>query len=259
MARDDFSKPTVDTLAKRVGVRCSNPSCRKLTTGPRTDSSYIVNIGVGAHISAASPDGPRYNSSLTTEQRQAPENGIWLCQNCAKLVDNDPDRYPVDILRAWKIHAEASALAEIEGRTETEPIDCSAEIELSYERERIRSERHDYQLQVTLTNRGSKPLGPFHIDLEIPARVAHCPEKQQLYVRGRSTKDVAFFRVDSESLDYEIYPGDTKLVMGVHYYMDHDIVWSRGDLFEKPVKATLYRPGFRPFTLERRFLEFQIF
>ena len=168
MARDDFSKPTVDTLAKRVGVRCSNPSCRKLTTGPRTDSSYIVNIGVGAHISAASPDGPRYNSSLTTEQRQAPENGIWLCQNCAKLVDNDPDRYPVDILRAWKIHAEASALAEIEGRTETEPIDCSAEIELSYERERIRSERHDYKLQVTLTNRGSNLLAPSTLTLKFP-------------------------------------------------------------------------------------------
>ncbi|MFC2036666.1 hypothetical protein ACFLYD_01675 [Chloroflexota bacterium] len=28
--RADFAKPTVDTLAKRVNYRCSNPNCRKL-------------------------------------------------------------------------------------------------------------------------------------------------------------------------------------------------------------------------------------
>src|SRR4051812_35713863 len=100
--RDDFSKYMLDILAKRVGVRCSNPACRKLTTGPRTDSTRIVNIGVGAHITAASPGGPRFDPMLSNEERQSAENGIWLCQNCAKLVDNDPTRYPVDILRQWK-------------------------------------------------------------------------------------------------------------------------------------------------------------
>lgn len=259
MPRDNFSKPTVEVLAKRVGVRCSNPACRKLTIGPRTDSNYILNIGVAAHISAASPGGPRYDFSLTSQQRYAPENGIWLCQNCAKLVDNDPKRFTADTLQAWKIQAEASARAEIEGQRQSDPVDCSTDIELSYKKESIKSERHDYQLHVTLENRGNQPLGFFHIDLEIPARVAHCPEKQQHYVPDRSTEDVAFFRVDSRSLDYQIYPGDAKLVMAVSYYMDHKIFWSRDDLFEYPVKATLYRPGFRPFTLERRFEDFQKF
>src|SRR4030065_239910 len=109
MARDDFSRATGDLLAKRVGVRCSNPSCRKLTTGPRTDSRYIVNIGVAAHITAASEGGPRFAPNLSTEERQAPENGIWLCQNCAKLVDNDPARYAIEVLRAWKSGAEDAA------------------------------------------------------------------------------------------------------------------------------------------------------
>ena len=27
--RDDFPKPVLETLAKRVGYRCSNPSCRR--------------------------------------------------------------------------------------------------------------------------------------------------------------------------------------------------------------------------------------
>ena len=96
--RDDFNKQVIDALAKRVGVRCSNPACRKLTTGPRNDSHQIINIGVAAHITGASPGGPRYNPSLTTKQRKSPENGIWLCQNCAKLVDNDSARYTVEIL-----------------------------------------------------------------------------------------------------------------------------------------------------------------
>lgn len=210
-------------------------------------------------MKAASRGGPRYDASLTPEQRQDADNGIWLCQNCAKLVDNDQTRYPVEVLRDWKTRAEASALAEVEGRAEAQPTDLSAEIELSYAKERIKSERHDYILQVKLTNRGTEPLGPYHIDLEVPARVVDSPQNQQPYVADRSTRDVAFFRVASADREHEVYPGDTKLVMSVPYYIDDEIYWSRGDLFEQPVKVTLYRRGFRPFTLERCFGDFQIF
>jgi hypothetical protein len=96
----------------------------------------IVNIGVAAHITAASPGGPRFDPDLTTEQRQSADNGIWLCQNCAKLVDNDTTRYSVDTLRCWKRRAEESALAEIEGRSTSQPADLSAELDLSYSKER---------------------------------------------------------------------------------------------------------------------------
>jgi hypothetical protein len=259
MARDDFSKQTLDLLAKRVGVRCSNWSCRKLTTGPRTESHHILNIGVGAHITAASPGGARYDPSLTPQQRRSSENGIWLCQNCAKLIDNDQARYPADVVRAWKAEAEASALAELEGRTEPQPIDLSAEIDLSYMKERIRFERHDYRLQVSLTNRGTEPLGAYHIDLEMPAVVVRGLEEQSSYVRDRSTRDVAFFRVASGSQKQDIYPGDTLSVLSIPYYMDRDIFWSREDLFERPIKVTLYRRGFRPVTMERSFKNFQVF
>lgn len=260
MARDEFSKQTQDTLAKRVGVRCSNPMCRKLTTGPRTESHHIVNIGVGAHITAASPGGPRYIPSLTQEQRQSPENGIWLCQNCAKLVDNDPSRYPEQLLRAWKTQAEASALAALEGRAEPQPTDLSAELDISYARVQIKSERHDYRLEVKLTNRGFEPFGAYHVDLEIPYLVVTVPENQPNFVPDRSTRKVAFFRVASSIGDPEVYPGDTKIVMSIFYYVDHEIFRRhRGNLFPQIVKATLYRRGFAPFTLERPFEDFQIF
>ncbi len=112
--RDDFSFQTKELLAKRVGHRCSNPGCRQSTSGPRSEPDKSINVGVASHISAAAPAGPRYDDSLTPDQRRAPENGIWLCQNCAKMVDNDSTRYTVDVLRQWNDKAEAIARREIE-------------------------------------------------------------------------------------------------------------------------------------------------
>jgi hypothetical protein len=114
--RDEFSAWAKDLLAKRVGQRCSNPSCRQPTSGPQDDATKAINIGVAAHIAAASPGGPRYDSEMTPEQRGAPNNGLWLCQNCAKLVDNDSARYPAELLRSWKAEAEGAAASALERR-----------------------------------------------------------------------------------------------------------------------------------------------
>ncbi len=120
--RDDFPKAILETLAKRVGYRCSNPSCRKLTSGPHTDEAKVVNVGVAGHITAASPGGPRYDPSLSTEQRRSADNGIWLCQTCGKLVDNDETRFPVQLLREWRRQAEEAARQEVESA----PLDLAA-------------------------------------------------------------------------------------------------------------------------------------
>ena len=112
--RDDFPEKAKDTLAKRVGTHCSNPQCWKLTSGPRDDPAKSVNIGVAAHITAAAIGGPRFDSSLSARQRSAITNAIWLCQNCAKLIDNDAARYTVDLLRQWKTLAEETARLGVE-------------------------------------------------------------------------------------------------------------------------------------------------
>lgn len=112
--RDDFSIPSKEVLAKRVGFRCSNPKCGKLTAGPQADGLKAINIGVAAHITAAAPGGPRYDSGLSAKERTSIENGVWLCQSCAKLIDNDPGRYPAALLHQWKRLAEGKALTEIE-------------------------------------------------------------------------------------------------------------------------------------------------
>ena len=112
--RDNFSEKTKEVLGKRVAMRCSNPSCRKPTCGPREDPAKTINIGVAAHITAASQSGLRYDSSLSEAERSSTENGIWLCQNCAKLIDSDGERYPVSCLYAWKTRAEKTALDSVE-------------------------------------------------------------------------------------------------------------------------------------------------
>ncbi len=65
-----------------------------------------MNIGVAAHITAASAGGPRYDPSMSPKDRRSIRNGIWLCQSCAKLVDSDQSRYPVTLLRGFKKKAE---------------------------------------------------------------------------------------------------------------------------------------------------------
>jgi hypothetical protein len=106
---DDFSEQVKRALAARVGHRCSSPDCRALTSGPQDDPAKSVNVGIAAHITAASLGGPRYDPEMLPEERSAPANGIWLCQNHAKLVDNDTARFTVEILLKWKADAEAEA------------------------------------------------------------------------------------------------------------------------------------------------------
>jgi hypothetical protein len=77
------------------------------------DTTGVVNIGVAAHISAASPGGARYEADLFPEQRADSSNGIWLCQTCAKLIDNDSIRFSRAVLEGWKRAAERAAAAAL--------------------------------------------------------------------------------------------------------------------------------------------------
>ena len=115
--RDDFSQSVKDLLGNRVGWKCSNPNCRKTTRGAGVEKTSIINIGVAAHITAASEGGPRYDENITAQERRSFENGIWLCQSCSKLIDSDEIRYSVDKLKRWKDISEQMAVLELEDVT----------------------------------------------------------------------------------------------------------------------------------------------
>ena len=122
--RDEFTEEVKRTLAARTGSACSNPDCRALTSGPQDDSTKALNVGVAAHITSAAEGGPRYNPLLSPEQRRHPDNGIWLCQTCAKLIDSDVSQFTENLVRAWKVVAEYRAFNSIgktSAVTESEP------------------------------------------------------------------------------------------------------------------------------------------
>jgi len=115
--RDDFSKKTKDVIARRVGYRCSMPDCIGSTTGPHSKSEKAFSIGEAAHITAASPGGPRYDPSMTAEQRKSADNGIWLCRFCSKMIDSDTSEFTTEVIRTWKAKAEQRASDMLTSRT----------------------------------------------------------------------------------------------------------------------------------------------
>lgn len=129
--RDDFKKGVRDVLAHRAGYRCSKPDCRASTAGPSSENSDgKSNLGVAAHITAASPGGPRHDAALSREERASVPNGIWLCQNHAKLIDDDVDQYPSETLKSWKEHAEHDAKAMLGRSLSGQSLDAAVEVSL---------------------------------------------------------------------------------------------------------------------------------
>jgi hypothetical protein len=111
MPRDEFPERVKQLAAARTGHRCS--ICRAHTSGPQAREDGALNLGEAAHISAAAPGGPRFDPSLSPEQRTSLTNAIWLCRICAKLIDNDVQRFPRQLLAELKERAETDAFAEI--------------------------------------------------------------------------------------------------------------------------------------------------
>lgn len=122
--RDDFKKTTIEVLPKRVGYLCSNPDCRKLTIGANEVAEKATSIGNAAHITAASSGGPRYDENLTTEQRIHIDNAIWLCSNCATLIDRDEKKYTVEILNNWKNLAEEESAKKLNGEIKNKKVEA---------------------------------------------------------------------------------------------------------------------------------------
>lgn len=126
-SRDDFSLAVLRQLAAEVSFLCSNPTCCAVTVGPSQEKS-ISNVGVGAHITAAAPGGPRFDKRLTPAQRSAAENGMWMCHRCGRLVDNDAETYPVRLLRKWKRDAIRRAQSDLQSGGRNSQLRSEADV-----------------------------------------------------------------------------------------------------------------------------------
>ena len=103
----DFSSKTIDALAKRAAFRCSNPDCRALTVGPNEIPDKSTLVGEAAHIYGARTGGPRFQTEMSDTARAEITNGIWLCRNCHRKVDQDAKRYSSLLLFQWREQHEA--------------------------------------------------------------------------------------------------------------------------------------------------------
>lgn len=83
--RINFTEETKEVIRRRAGYRCCK--CDKTLVGPGPTTSDYVELGQCAHIYAAKPTGPRGQSHLTVEQLKSPDNGLYLCNDCHKLID----------------------------------------------------------------------------------------------------------------------------------------------------------------------------
>src|SRR3546814_17843931 len=71
------------------------------------------NGGVAAHIKAASPGGARYDENQAAEERSHADNGIWLCEVHAHLIDHDANEFTVELMQKWKREAEERAFQQL--------------------------------------------------------------------------------------------------------------------------------------------------
>jgi hypothetical protein len=99
---NDFPELVRQRLAERAAYLCSRPDCRRLTIGPHTEPDKSRSTGVAAHICAAASGGPRSDLTMTSRQIKAISNGIWLCQQCSRLVDTDWKDWPREQFYRWR-------------------------------------------------------------------------------------------------------------------------------------------------------------
>lgn len=197
--RDDFSAAVKRMLASRVQFVCSNPTCSAPTIGPNSTSGS-ANIGVAAHISAASPNGPRYNPCLTPQERKSIDNGIWLCQSCARLIDVDPAGYGEEILRQWKLDSEKYAKRRL-GR---QPSSC-------------------FQHEGYSNNKLYTAISKKHLYIEHASNYSHlylnnCSEslsqiEDEIVILNTSDKPLTHFRIHAY-----LYADRSNLNLFNHYY-----------------------------------------
>ncbi len=98
MARLAPTPSTIHKLLALSGGICSYEDC-----GASLVQEEVFNATL-AHICAASPEGPRYDTSMTDEDRRSFENLMYMCPSHGSLVDKEKlhAKYTVEKLRQVK-------------------------------------------------------------------------------------------------------------------------------------------------------------
>ena len=140
------------------------------------------------------------------------------------------------------------------------PGDLAAPVrlELGYRNRRITSARHEYRLSVTATNTGSDVIEGWAVEIRLPRDVLE-PTLNYPNIEASSSRDEVVMRWTELEHSGPIYPDDTREVVGLDYFMDHDLHRRSLHLFPQLVRATFFIGGSRVAFVEKLFRELQIF
>lgn len=106
-----ISDKTVLRLVGAASGCCERPECPTGWLWHELPNGDAVRLAEVAHIVAASDDGPRGDSAVSTEDLVSVDNLILLCPNCHTIVDGASEDYPVERLKQWKSEHESRVRA----------------------------------------------------------------------------------------------------------------------------------------------------
>jgi hypothetical protein len=99
-----YKPSTVRRLDTLSGNECSKPNCNKKLIA-EDGISIVSKI---CHIAAASKEGPRFDKTMTDDDRRSFDNLILLCDEHHVIIDNKVNeiKFPVTLLKTWKAEHE---------------------------------------------------------------------------------------------------------------------------------------------------------
>lgn len=97
---------------------CYHPDCHRPVISWLDDSTPAVDAQI-AHIYGAHPGSPRYDPSMSDDQRRAFTNLILLCKPHHDLIDRlRPGDFSAEVLKQWKADREGDQSAPLTALTE---------------------------------------------------------------------------------------------------------------------------------------------
>jgi hypothetical protein len=111
--------PTKLFLAMKSGNRCALKDCHKMLTSDGVSADPTV-IGEAAHIYGESPGtatktaSARFRADMTDEQRNHPDNLIYLCPSCHTKIDKQEKDYSPEYLFTLKREHESWAAEQLD-------------------------------------------------------------------------------------------------------------------------------------------------
>lgn len=100
----------------KAGGRCSESQCRRILIYRPDEAADASLVGEVCHIKARSPGGPRYDGNYPEEFRESYDNVLLMCRIHHKIVDDHPEIYSVEKLKAIKNDHEAWVDSQLSGK-----------------------------------------------------------------------------------------------------------------------------------------------